>query len=54
MSFYGIPGYEYIIQRSADLTNWSDVTTQVCGTNGLYQFTETPPYSPAFYRARTP
>ncbi|HOX63891.1 MAG TPA: immunoglobulin domain-containing protein [Verrucomicrobiota bacterium] len=57
LSFYGIPGYEYVIQRSPDLTNpnsWSDIATQACSTNGLYIFVEAPPYSPVYYRARTP
>ncbi|HQL79106.1 MAG TPA: immunoglobulin domain-containing protein [Verrucomicrobiota bacterium] len=54
VSFFGVPGYEYIIQRSPDLADWSDITTQVCAPNGRYQFTEKPPYSPAFYRACTP
>ncbi|HQL79334.1 MAG TPA: hypothetical protein PLU91_14130, partial [Verrucomicrobiota bacterium] len=56
VSFYGVPGYEYIIQRSADLKNgpWSDIATQACSSSGLYQYMEQPPGSPVFYRARTP
>ena len=56
VSFYGVPGYEYIIQRSPDLKNgpWSDIATQACSSSGLYQYMEEPPGSPVFYRARTP
>jgi len=54
VSFYGIPDYKYVIQRSLNLTSWTDIATQVCPATGLYQFTETPPNNPTFYRVRTP
>jgi len=56
VSFYAVPGYEYVIQRSLDIEKgpWSDIATQARGTSGLYQYMEEPPFSPVFYRARTP
>jgi autotransporter-associated beta strand protein len=53
MSYYGIPGCQYVIQRSPDMGIWSDVTTNAAAENGLFQFSELPPYSPAFYRVRS-
>jgi autotransporter-associated beta strand protein len=53
MSFYGIPGLAYVIQRSSNLVDWVDVVTNTAAANGLMQLTETPPHSPAFYRTRT-
>jgi len=59
MSFYGIPGYQYVIQRSClDLSSWVDVVTNTAPTGGsnvgLIEYTETPPglCNPAFYRMR--
>jgi hypothetical protein len=58
VSFYGVPGYEYVIQRSPDIKDgpWSDIATQACPPSGLYQYMEAPPPPPSqvFYRARTP
>lgn len=55
VSFYGIPGYDYSIQRSSNLVDWLDVVTITAPANsGLVQFTETPPHNPAFYRTRQP
>lgn len=48
-----MPGYTYVIQRSPDLSEWTDIVTNTAPGNGLIQFTETPPWSPAFYRTRT-
>lgn len=53
LSFHGVPGYTYVIQRSPDLSAWTDIVTNTAPGNGLVQFTETPPWSPAFYRTRT-
>lgn len=54
VSFYGIPGTDYVIQRSPDLSAWTDVITNTAPSDGLIQYTEIPPYSPAFYRTRQP
>jgi fibronectin-binding autotransporter adhesin len=53
VSFYGIPGYDYVIQRSSNLVDWVDVATNTTPAGGLVQLTETPPHNPAFYRTRT-
>ncbi len=54
IGFYGIPGFDYVIQRSPDLSAWTDVITNTTPADGLIQYTETPPYSPAYYRTRQP
>ena len=53
VSFHGIPGYEYTIQRSSNLVDWVDVVTNTAPINGQVDLTETPPHNPAFYRTRT-
>ena len=56
VSFYGIPSYQYVIQRSCnDLNSWADLVTNPAAANGLLQYTETPPpgCNPAFYRVRS-
>jgi fibronectin-binding autotransporter adhesin len=52
VGFFGIPGFDYVIQRSPDLSVWTDISTNTAGADGGIQFTETPPYNPAFYRSR--
>jgi fibronectin-binding autotransporter adhesin len=52
LSFYGIPNYQYVIQRSPDMSAWTDVVTNTATDHGLIEYTETPPYNPAFYRMR--
>ena len=54
ITFYGIPNYEYVIQRSPDVAAWTDVATNSAAADGVIQYTESPPYSPVFYRVRTP
>jgi len=50
---HGIPGASYVIQRSTDLSNWSDLSPLTAGPDGLLQFTDpTPPTPAAFYRTR--
>ncbi len=53
LSFSGIPGYDYVIQRSPDLSTWTDVITNTAPGNGQILFSETLPYSPAYYRVRS-
>jgi hypothetical protein len=60
LSFYGIPGYTYAIERGSNVyfTNFADqLVTNIApesGPNiGLIKYTNTPPYSPAFYRTRS-
>jgi hypothetical protein len=60
-NFYGIPGYDYVVQRSCDnLESWVDVVTNMAPTSGnigLIQFTETFGQSGctsgAYYRMRS-
>ena len=57
ITFAGIPGRTYVIQRATTLSSpdWSDVGTIVAPSGGLFQYTDGPvpaPPSPAFYRAR--
>jgi hypothetical protein len=55
LSFAGMPGYAYSVQRSLNLTSWTSLTVITAPTNGLFQYTDTfsdlgsPPTS-AFYR----
>ena len=56
LSFYGIPGYQYVVQRScSDLSSWVDMVTNTASGNGLIQYTDTPGggCTPAFYRMRS-
>ncbi len=42
ISFAGIPNYSYRVQATTSLVSplWTDVSTNVAGTNGLWQFTD--------------
>jgi autotransporter-associated beta strand protein len=60
MTFHGIPGYTYVVQRSCGtLDDWMDVSTNTVPSSGSeigqIRYTETPPQgcNPAFYRVRT-
>ena len=53
ISFQGIPGRTYQIQRSINLSAWTDLTTVVAAANGAVTYTdEDPPRPSAFYRLR--
>lgn len=52
--FQGIASQEYIIQRSQNLTDWSDISTNTADGSGVIEFNEVPPTNPAFYRTRSP
>ncbi len=58
VGYYGIPGYDYVLQRSSNLIQWSAIATNALpwsgGSAGLLWHTETPPHNPAFYRATLP
>jgi hypothetical protein len=53
LSFWGIPNYKYVIQRSPDFSAWTDVITNTAATNRLLQYSEMPPWNPTLYRVRT-
>lgn len=61
LNLAGVPGYAYVVERANDLAGpWTTLdgssgtpdTRTNAPAGGLWQFTETPPYSPAFYRTR--
>jgi uncharacterized delta-60 repeat protein len=53
IAFQGIPGRQYQIQRSSDLSNWTTIATVTAASNGAVEFTdEDPPEGSGFYRLR--
>jgi endonuclease/exonuclease/phosphatase family metal-dependent hydrolase len=58
VSFRGIPGDDYVVERSSNLVDWLYLVTNTAPTNapdiGQIQYTETPPHNPAFYRTWRP
>jgi hypothetical protein len=56
VSFQGIPGRSYRIQRSAgDLDQWTTLATLTAGPSGKVSFPDdAPPPGSAFYRLATP
>ena len=53
VKFYGVPGYTYIIQRSPDLSSWTDISTNAATTaNPVISITDTPGSSQAYYRLK--
>jgi alpha-tubulin suppressor-like RCC1 family protein len=54
VTFRGIPGRTYRIQRSPDLSAWATVATVVAGpTGGIHWLDESPPQPSAYYRLVT-
>ena len=58
VSFMGIPGYAYRVQRATALagtnTVWSDLGTCTVNAAATGAFTDTSPPSPAYYRTSWP
>jgi len=58
INFAGGPNCTYLVQTTTNLTasSWGTISTNVAGTNGLWQFTDTNAgnYSARFYRSATP
>jgi len=57
LNLASIPDSTNIVQVATNLTppiNWISISTNVAGTNGLWQFTDTNPPSTAFYRTAKP
>jgi hypothetical protein len=49
----GIPGSSYVVQRSPDLSTWTDLWTTNAPTAGVFIFTDpAPPQPTAYYRLR--
>jgi hypothetical protein len=55
MTFAGVPGYPYRVQRTQDLTGhptWTDLVTTNAPADGLFQFVDpNPPVGDLIYRA---
>ena len=58
LSFTGMPGADYVLERSSNLVKWVQVVTNTAPASGpdfgRIQYTETPPHSPAYYRTWQP
>jgi autotransporter-associated beta strand protein len=61
VSFAGIPGYTYIVQRTTNFVDWSPILTTNAPAQGLFQYTDnfsdlggTPPSSAAYRLGWTP
>ena len=58
ISFAGIPGCDYVVQRSSNLVDWVHLATNTAPISGpdlgRIQYTETPPHNPAYYRTWQP
>ncbi len=51
LSYAGIPGLSYSIERSTDLSNWSVIWTTNAPAGGVFQFIDNPaPQPTAYYR----
>ena len=56
LSFTGIPGQEYLFQRSTDLMSWTTINTQIAGVvNRTVTYMDpTQPGNSFFYRVLAP
>jgi fibronectin-binding autotransporter adhesin len=56
VTFAGIPGRTNVTQASTNLTDWTAISTNVAGTNGLWQVIDTDAtnYQNRFYRSYQP
>jgi hypothetical protein len=52
--FSGVPDERYVVQSSADLKSWSNVSTNTCGTNGTWALTVKMSGSLCFFRVSVP
>ena len=54
LSFYGIPGSNYFVQRSVNLSTWADASGALTApSSGLVQYTDVTPPNPSYYRTRS-
>jgi hypothetical protein len=49
LTFRGIPGRSYLIQRSTNLTTWTTLATVTAAADGKIRFTDTTPPQPSGY-----
>ena len=55
LTFYGVPGLSYITQRSTNLTDWVNISTNTAPAGVLFQVTDnSAPAGSAYYRLSTP
>jgi len=54
ISFASVPESTNVVEWTTNLVtqSWTPVSTNVAGTNGLWQFTYTNPPSPSFFRSQ--
>jgi hypothetical protein len=53
LTFRGIPGRSYTVQRSTILLTWTTLATVVAGADGRIAFTDpSPPQPSGYYRAQ--
>jgi hypothetical protein len=61
ITFAGVPGYKYVVERATNLAGpWTTLDGSngtldsqiIAPSTGVWVFTEIPPSSPAFYRSR--
>jgi hypothetical protein len=55
ITFAGIPGYNYVVERSSSVSDWSSATvvqTLQAPSAGVWTFTDSSPPNPSFYRLR--
>jgi hypothetical protein len=52
ITFAGIPGYNYVVERTGDLLSWATVQTKTAPNGGVWTFTDPTPPNPSFYRLR--
>jgi hypothetical protein len=53
LTFYGVPGTTYTVQRSTDLSTWTDLTTVTADSNGLVNYVDVGAPTPnAYYRLK--
>jgi len=50
VNFAAIPGFDYDVQQSTNLVDWTVKGTFTAPVNGMFQFTESNAPSPSFYR----
>ena len=51
VKYYGVIGYQYVVQRSTDLSSWENLVTNTMPTNPPASYTDTsPPMPTAYYR----
>jgi hypothetical protein len=53
VSFYGVAGLSYVLERSNDLRTWTSVATNIAPTNGLVMHTNLVADDAAYFRAHS-